>query len=140
MARATTASSGGRAATGRAAVLEHVPDVDAALGEAAGRYRAGRAGQRLTRGVIEVAEGALIEKPVGLHTDEVQALFDRARTEGVFLMEAMWTRFLPVWADIKARLDILNFRVHNVHKWNIPSAEKVQRIGQRTAAHKRHRT
>jgi HemY protein len=27
------------------------------LGEAAGRYRAGRAGQRLTRGVIEVAEG-----------------------------------------------------------------------------------
>ena len=27
------------------------------VGEAAGRYRAGRAGQRLTRGVIEVAEG-----------------------------------------------------------------------------------
>jgi len=27
------------------------------IGEAAGRYRAGRAGQRLTRGVIEVAEG-----------------------------------------------------------------------------------
>jgi HemY protein len=27
------------------------------LGEAAGRYRTGRAGQRLTRGVIEVAEG-----------------------------------------------------------------------------------
>jgi len=27
------------------------------LGQAAGRYRAGRAGQRLTRGVIEVAEG-----------------------------------------------------------------------------------
>jgi HemY protein len=27
------------------------------LGEAAGRYRSGRAGQRLTRGVIEVAEG-----------------------------------------------------------------------------------
>ena len=27
------------------------------LGEAAGRYRAGRAGRRLTRGVIEVAEG-----------------------------------------------------------------------------------
>ena len=27
------------------------------LGEVAGRYRAGRAGQRLTRGVIEVAEG-----------------------------------------------------------------------------------
>ena len=27
------------------------------LGEAAGRYRAGRAGQRLTRGIIEIAEG-----------------------------------------------------------------------------------
>ena len=27
------------------------------LGEAAGRYRAGRAGQKLTRGMIEVAEG-----------------------------------------------------------------------------------
>ena len=27
------------------------------LGEAAGRYRSGRAGERLTRGVIEVAEG-----------------------------------------------------------------------------------
>ena len=27
------------------------------LGEAAGRYRSGRAGQRLTRGMIEIAEG-----------------------------------------------------------------------------------
>ena len=27
------------------------------IGEAAGRYRAGRAGQKLTRGMIEVAEG-----------------------------------------------------------------------------------
>jgi HemY protein len=32
-------------------------DAPRKLGEAAGRYRAGRAGQRLTRGVIEVAEG-----------------------------------------------------------------------------------
>ena len=29
------------------------------LGEAAGRYRAGRSGQKLTRGMIEVAEGNL---------------------------------------------------------------------------------
>lgn len=32
-------------------------DAPRKLGEAAGRYRTGRAGQRLTRGVIEVAEG-----------------------------------------------------------------------------------
>ena len=41
-------------ATWLAVKLFHAPRK---LGEAAGRYRAGRAGQRLTRGVIEVAEG-----------------------------------------------------------------------------------
>jgi len=38
-------------------LIRRVVQAPRRLGEAAGRYRAGRAGQKLTRGMIEVAEG-----------------------------------------------------------------------------------
>ena len=38
-------------------LLRRIIEAPRRLGEAAGRYRAGRAGQKLTRGMIEVAEG-----------------------------------------------------------------------------------
>lgn len=40
----------------------------------------------------------LCEKPMFLHADTARRLIDDARAAGVFLMEAMWTRFTPIFA------------------------------------------
>ena len=37
----------------------------------------------------------ICEKPMTINQDETQQMIDCARENGVFLMEAMWTRFLP---------------------------------------------
>lgn len=44
-------------------------------------------------------KAVLCEKPFAINSEEVREMIDCARTNGVFLMEAMWTRFLPqiVW-------------------------------------------
>jgi predicted dehydrogenase len=38
----------------------------------------------------------LCEKPFTLNAREAREVFDAARTKGVFVMEAMWTRFFPL--------------------------------------------
>jgi len=47
----------------------------------------------------------LCEKPMGVNSGEVRRMVDAARTNNVFLMEAYWTRFMPVLLDIRARID-----------------------------------
>ena len=44
---------------------------------------------------IEAGKAVLCEKPFTLNAAEAQDLVDAARRQGVFLMEAMWTRFNP---------------------------------------------
>ena len=44
---------------------------------------------------IEAGKAVLCEKPFTLNAGEAEALAVAARRRGVFLMEAMWTRFLP---------------------------------------------
>ncbi|MGZ4616508.1 MAG: Gfo/Idh/MocA family protein [Actinomycetes bacterium] len=44
---------------------------------------------------IEAGKAVLIEKPFTLNASQARDLVDAARARGVFLMEAMWTRFLP---------------------------------------------
>lgn len=44
---------------------------------------------------LEAGKAVLCEKPFALNSAEAQAMVAKARSKGLFLMEALWTRFLP---------------------------------------------
>jgi predicted dehydrogenase len=44
---------------------------------------------------VEAGKHVLCEKPFALNARQAQRMVDAARAAGVFLMEAMWSRFLP---------------------------------------------
>lgn len=44
---------------------------------------------------INAGKGVLVEKPFTINAGEARDLIDAAQARGTFLMEAMWTRFLP---------------------------------------------
>jgi predicted dehydrogenase len=50
-----------------------------------------------TRMLIEAGKHVLCEKPFALNATQAQRMTDAARAAGVFLMEAMWSRFLPAY-------------------------------------------
>ncbi len=52
---------------------------------------------------LMVAQGkaVLVEKPFTVNSREAVELIQAATDAGVFLMEALWTRFLPVYEDIQ---------------------------------------
>jgi predicted dehydrogenase len=54
---------------------------------------------------LEAGKHVLCEKPLAVNAGEAGEMVARARERGLFLMEAMWTRFVPAWVDIKTRLD-----------------------------------
>jgi predicted dehydrogenase len=54
------------------------------------------------RAALEHGKHVLVEKPVTVNAAELQDLVDLARERGCFLMEAMWTRFLPTWQRLRA--------------------------------------
>jgi len=54
---------------------------------------------------LEHGKAVLCEKPLAVSAREVQVMIDAARRNRVFLMEAMWTRFLPVWQKVRSWID-----------------------------------
>jgi predicted dehydrogenase len=46
---------------------------------------------------LEAGRHVLCEKPMALGRAQVERMTAAARTRGLFLMEAMWSRFLPSW-------------------------------------------
>lgn len=48
---------------------------------------------------------ALIEKPLAHNADAARRIAEAAESAGVFAMEAMWTRFLPIVAQITSRIE-----------------------------------
>jgi predicted dehydrogenase len=53
---------------------------------------------------LERGKAVLIEKPFAATSADARAIIEAARLHGVFCMEGMWTRFLPLIADLRARI------------------------------------
>jgi predicted dehydrogenase len=53
---------------------------------------------------LEAGKPVLVEKPMTMNAGEARELAAAARSRGLFLMEAMWTRFLPHVAEIRRLL------------------------------------
>ena len=53
---------------------------------------------------LDAGKHVLCEKPFALNANEAREVIGRARKNGLFCMEAMWTRFLPVVIDARARI------------------------------------
>lgn len=54
---------------------------------------------------IDAGKATLIEKPIAMTSDEVATIQNAAVKKGVFVMEGMWSRFLPAIQRAKAMLD-----------------------------------
>ena len=54
---------------------------------------------------IEAGLPVLVEKPFACSADDARHIADAARANGVFAMEALWTRFLPAAAALKNLVD-----------------------------------
>jgi len=53
---------------------------------------------------IEAGKAVLVEKPFTMDATEADSLVSAARTRGIFLMEAMWARFLPHVVQVRELL------------------------------------
>ncbi len=53
---------------------------------------------------LGAGKNVLVEKPCSLSLAQTTAMVDAAAVAGVFLMEAMWTRFLPAFVRLRALL------------------------------------
>ncbi len=58
-----------------------------------------------TLNALRHGKAVLCEKPMAVNAQQVREMIDCAREESQFLMEAMWTRFLPVISNVRAWLD-----------------------------------
>ncbi|MGW5746435.1 Gfo/Idh/MocA family protein [Amycolatopsis sp. NPDC003861] len=56
---------------------------------------------------LKAGKPVLVEKPFTMSAEEARDLVDLARAQGLFLMEAMWTRFLPHIRHIRELLPSL---------------------------------
>ncbi|MBW8002293.1 MAG: Gfo/Idh/MocA family oxidoreductase [Planctomycetes bacterium] len=54
---------------------------------------------------LNAGRAVLCEKPFAINTDQAMKMVDLAREKKLFLMEAMWTRFLPVITKVRQLLD-----------------------------------
>jgi len=50
---------------------------------------------------LESGKAVLCEKPFATNASEARVMIERAREKRVFLMEAMWTRFLPLMGKVR---------------------------------------
>lgn len=54
---------------------------------------------------LDAGKPVLLEKTFTINAEEAALLIERARERKLFMMEAMWTRFLPVMVQVRRLLD-----------------------------------
>ncbi|MFT7692526.1 MAG: dihydrodiol dehydrogenase / D-xylose 1-dehydrogenase (NADP), partial [Candidatus Latescibacterota bacterium] len=54
---------------------------------------------------LEAGKAVICEKPFAINAAEAEAVVQVARDQGVFLMEAMWSRYFPAMVKVKEWLD-----------------------------------
>jgi len=54
---------------------------------------------------LEAGIPVLCEKPFAINCNQVRQMIDLAREKNVFLMEALWTKFLPHYKEVKKIVD-----------------------------------
>ena len=54
---------------------------------------------------LNAGKGVLCEKPFTMNRHEAEELVALARSKKLFLMEAMWTRFMPALAEVRRLID-----------------------------------
>lgn len=55
--------------------------------------------------LLEAGKPVLCEKPMTINANQARELIELSRANQVFLMEALWTRFLPLYERIRGWLD-----------------------------------
>ncbi len=53
---------------------------------------------------LRAGKHVLCEKPLAIHAGQARRMVEEARRRGLFLMEAMWTRTLPLVVELRRRL------------------------------------
>ncbi|MCB8944575.1 MAG: Gfo/Idh/MocA family oxidoreductase [Ardenticatenaceae bacterium] len=53
---------------------------------------------------LEAGKAVICEKPFAINAAQAQKMVDKAREKGLFLMEAMWTRYLPIMVKLRELL------------------------------------
>ncbi len=59
----------------------------------------------MAKAALEAGKHVLVEKAFTLNEAEAQALIALAKSKGLFLMEAMWTKFLPLHNAVKQMIE-----------------------------------
>jgi predicted dehydrogenase len=76
--------------------LVHDPDVDAIYVATPHSFH-----QEHTELCLRAGKAVLCEKPFAINRAQAESMVATARSTGVFLMEAMWTRFLPLLIRVR---------------------------------------
>jgi dihydrodiol dehydrogenase / D-xylose 1-dehydrogenase (NADP) len=50
---------------------------------------------------LEAGKAVLCEKPITINAEDAKEIYDAAKKNNAFFMEAMWTRFLPVMVKVR---------------------------------------
>lgn len=58
-----------------------------------------------TKMALLAGKPVICEKPLAVNQREAEEMIDLARSKGLFLMEAMWTRFFPIYRKLREILE-----------------------------------